>query len=51
MKETDKIKLLDIRDNQYYEVYNVDIKLFDAPIIYFFCNINKPFIIKINLLL
>jgi hypothetical protein len=45
MKESGKIKFLDIRDNQYYEVYNVDIKMIDAPIIYFFCNINKPFIV------
>jgi hypothetical protein len=48
MKENDKIKFLDVRDNQYYEVYNVDIQLIDAPIIYFFCNINKPFIVVQN---
>lgn len=45
MKETDKIKFLDVRDNQYYEVYNVDIKFLDAPIVYFFCNKSNPFIV------
>lgn len=45
IKETEKIKFLDIRDNQYYEIYNVDVKLIDAPIVYFFCNVDNPFII------